>query len=166
MYWSTFLCVVELHLSRLHREKHAEKLWVVCCSFLPIPRTWADWQSGVSWDRHMCWGETCGGHIFAGSIKRTQWTVMEAELGLLIELAVQCLLVLCLHCLHWSSLCWERHSQELLPSLLLTCAKAEAWLSLLGHATAADSCLLTLTLLNWSAGVSVKVPVSGSGCCS
>jgi hypothetical protein len=36
-----------------------------------------------------------GGHMMFGeSIKRTQWTVMEAELGLLTELAVQRLLVL------------------------------------------------------------------------
>lgn len=34
--------------------------------------------------------------IFGGSIKRTQQTVSEAELGLLIELAAQSLLVLSL----------------------------------------------------------------------
>ena len=49
-------------------------------------------------------------------INRTQWRVMEAELGLLIELVVQCLLVL--HP-HWSSLHWERHSWELFPAFLL-----------------------------------------------
>ena len=37
-------------------------------------------------------------------------------------------------------------------SLLLTCAKAEAWLSLLGHVTT----VANPTLLNWTAGVSVK----------
>jgi hypothetical protein len=38
------------------------------------------------------------GHLmFRGSIKRTQRTVNEAELGLHIELTVQCLLVLRLH---------------------------------------------------------------------
>ena len=73
----------------------------------------------------------------------------EAELGLLIEIAVQCLLV---------SLREEQPSTDLLSvkrgtmenfswhsswSLLLTCAKAEAWLSLLDNATTADSCLLS-----------------------
>ena len=39
-----------------------------------------------------------GGHVMFGkSINKTRWTVMEAELGLLIELAVQCLLVSHLH---------------------------------------------------------------------
>jgi hypothetical protein len=59
----------------------------------------------------------------------------EAELGLLVELAVQCLLVFN-----------ERGTAENFSwhpsgSLLLTGAKA--WLSLLGSATAADSCLLS-----------------------
>jgi hypothetical protein len=31
--------------------------------------------------------------MFGGSIKGTQWTVMEAAFGLLAELVVQCLLV-------------------------------------------------------------------------
>ena len=79
--------------------------------------------------------------MFGGSISRTQWTVMEAELGLMIELVVQ-RSFLHLHiftnlgfsergtaknfwCSHW------------LRSLLLTPAKAESWLSLRGHAAAA-----------------------------
>ena len=33
MYWSTLQCIVELHLSGLHREKHTKKLVVVCCNF-------------------------------------------------------------------------------------------------------------------------------------
>ena len=41
-------------------------------------------------------------------------------------------------------------------SLLLAHVKAEACLSLLGHATTADSCLLSQLLLNWTAGVSMK----------
>ena len=57
MYWSALHCVVELHLSGLHREKCTKKLLVVCCSFLLLPRTWADWQSDVSWDRCTCWGQ-------------------------------------------------------------------------------------------------------------
>ena len=54
--------------------------------------------------------------MFGESIKRTQWTVMDAELGLLIELAVP-------HLLGWSlpssSLLWERHSLEHLLAFLL-----------------------------------------------
>jgi hypothetical protein len=53
---------------------------------------------------------------FGGSINMTWQTVKEAELGLCIELAGQCLLVLCL-C--WSSLCWERHSWENFLTFLL-----------------------------------------------
>ena len=41
--------------------------------------------------------------MFGGNIKRTPQTVMEAELGLLIELSVQLLLASSL--LHWSLLC-------------------------------------------------------------
>jgi hypothetical protein len=62
---------------------------------------------------------------------------MEAELGLLIELAVQHLLVSTERSttknFFWCS-CWP----WTLP--LLTCANAEAWLSRLVSATAADSC--------------------------
>ena len=32
---------------------------------------------------------------------------------------------------------------------------AEAWLSLLGHATGVDTCLLSQTLPNWTAGIFV-----------
>jgi hypothetical protein len=72
------------------------------------------------------------------SIKGTRWTVMEAELGLLIEPAVQSFWVLSLGergtaknfwCSSWS--------------LLVTGAEAETWLSLLGCAISADSRLLS-----------------------
>jgi hypothetical protein len=48
MYWSALQCIIELHLSELHREKPTKKLLVVCCSFLPLVQTGADWQSDVS----------------------------------------------------------------------------------------------------------------------
>lgn len=41
-------CIVELHLLGLHREKGTKNLLGVCCSFLLLLRTWADWHSGVS----------------------------------------------------------------------------------------------------------------------
>ena len=71
---------------------------------------------------------------------------MEAELRLLIEPMVQCLLVSSLvdFCFH------ERGTAEkpflvflLALSILLTCAKAMTRLFLLGSATAADWCLLS-----------------------
>jgi hypothetical protein len=68
---------------------------------------------------------------------------MVAELGLLIELAVQCLGLLS------SLLCFtergtvKKSSWCLSGSLLLINAEAEAWLSLLDSATASDSCLLS-----------------------
>ena len=76
MYWSTLHCVVELHLSGLHREKGTKKLLVVCLSFLLLPWTRADWQSDVSWDKRKCWGKTHGGDVkLGGDIKRTwPWT--------------------------------------------------------------------------------------------
>ena len=40
MYWSALHCVVGLHLSRFHREKHIKKLLVMClsvsCHFLGL----------------------------------------------------------------------------------------------------------------------------------
>ena len=45
MYWSALHCIVELHLSGLHREKCTKKLLVVCCSFLLLAQTQADWQT-------------------------------------------------------------------------------------------------------------------------
>jgi hypothetical protein len=73
---------------------------------------------------------------------RTQWTVQEAEPGLLIELALQQRL--------WVSdlLFPEKGTAENFSwcsswPLLLTRAKAEAWLSLLGNASTADSCFLS-----------------------
>ena len=86
------------------------------------------------------------------NINRTQWTVMKAELGLLIELTVQCFgLVFAVDpCFS------ERHTAENFPGIpvcpgpfLLTRAEAEASLFPLGSATAAA----ILTLLNWTAGI-------------
>ena len=54
--------------------------------------------------------------MFRGSIIRTQRTVTEAELGLSIELPVQCLLI---SRLLRSSLHWESHSQKLFLEFLL-----------------------------------------------
>ena len=48
VYWSALCCVVELHLSELHREKRVNKLLVVCYNFLPLPQTPSDWLSDVS----------------------------------------------------------------------------------------------------------------------
>ena len=48
MYWSALLCIAELHLLGLHREKHIKKLLVVCGSFLLLLQIPADWQSDAS----------------------------------------------------------------------------------------------------------------------
>ena len=66
---------------------------------------------------------------------------MEAELGLLIELAVQCLWVSHLRYTEKGTPKNSWHSCYSL--LLLICAEAEASLSLLGSATPADSYLLS-----------------------
>jgi hypothetical protein len=36
IYWSNLHCMVELHLSGLHREKHTKKLLVLCWQLLAI----------------------------------------------------------------------------------------------------------------------------------
>ena len=105
MYWSALHRRVELYLLELHREKCTRNL-VVCCGFLPISWTQANWQSDVSWDR-LTWrfaksdterGKTSGGHVmFGGSIKRTQWIVRQAWLACITKgFLVSCLCV-CAH---------------------------------------------------------------------
>ena len=76
---------------------------------------------------------------------------MEADLGLLVQLAVQSLWV-------FADLCFpKRDTDENFSwcsswSFLLTRAEAEAWLFLLGNVTI----VANQTLLNWTASVSVK----------
>jgi hypothetical protein len=50
------------HLSGPHREKHTNKLLVVCCSFCLLLKTQADWM-------HPCWGKARGGHVMFGGYK-------------------------------------------------------------------------------------------------
>jgi hypothetical protein len=87
---------------------------------------------------------------------RTRQMVMEAKLGLLIELAVQRLWVLCL-C--WYSLLWERCSWKLLVSLWVPPADLCQGRDLAVSVRPCHCCWFVLaipTLLNWTAGVSVK----------
>ena len=39
---------IELHLLGVHGEKNTKILLMMCCGFLLLPRTRADWQSDVS----------------------------------------------------------------------------------------------------------------------
>jgi hypothetical protein len=150
MYWSTLHCIVELHLSGLHKEKLTKIFWwynEASCCFLGL------WPVGrvMSAETDKC-GEanfrrTCD---IGRGINRTQETVRGAgdwaDLGLLVELAVQSLLV---SCLHWSSpgvlhgpSCW-------LKLRLRSCCLC--WLC--------HCCWFVfaiITLLNWTAGVSMK----------
>lgn len=48
LYWFPLHYIVELRLSGLHTEKRTKTLLVVCCCFLPLLGTGADWQSAVS----------------------------------------------------------------------------------------------------------------------
>ena len=78
-----------------------------------------------------------------GSIKRTRWTVAEAELGLFRELAVQqfvSLTALLITAERGTTRNFSGHSSG---SFLLTQAEAMARLSLLGHVSTVDSCLLS-----------------------
>jgi hypothetical protein len=136
LYLSALYWVVELHLLGLHREKHTQNLLVECCSFLPLSWIQAYCQGNVSWDRLTCWGKTCRRQeLFGGDTNRTWGTVTEAELGLLIELAVQNLWV---SNLDWSSLRWKRHSEEFLLMLFLV-SPADSYLGW-GLALSATSC--------------------------
>jgi hypothetical protein len=135
MYWSALHYVVELHLLGFHREK---KHWntsggvlqfltasvteiplVVCCSFSLLLWPWADWQWRQLRQTHVlrqdkCWGKACGGHVMSGGgINRTLQTVMERELGLLVEVAVQHLWV--------SGLCWSSPPWEAQLRIPLVC---------------------------------------------
>jgi hypothetical protein len=85
-------------------------------------------------------------------LEKTQRTVMESELGLLVQLAVQRLWVLCLPDLCFTERDTAENSWHSSCSLLLTCAEVEAWLFLLGQVTI----VANPTLPNWTPGVSVK----------
>ena len=104
MYWSALHCVVELHLSGLHREKHTKKtpggVLVASCCFCglrPLGRV-------VSANT-----DSCGVLLRQTRVPRQdtstrqdqgrtrdvwqeyKWDSKDRERGLLIELAVQCL---------------------------------------------------------------------------
>jgi hypothetical protein len=101
MYWSSLHCMVELYLSGLHREKCTKKLFIVCCNFLLLAQTRADWQSDVSWDKlqDTCWGKPSRGHKCGRSIKSDggwAWLAYRASCAMFV------VLLLC-----WSSLHWE-----------------------------------------------------------
>ena len=114
----TLIAELSSILSGFHREKHTKKLLVAsvdsgrlteCCQLRQIHMLRQD----------MCWEKTWGGHaMFRGRMNRTQQT----ERGLLVELAVKHLLVLSLH---WSSLCWDRHSWEPLTFLVIQVPPAD-----------------------------------------
>jgi len=156
MYRSALTCVVELHLSWLHREKHIKKLfWYVSaasCHFLgfrPLGRVMSAGDScGVLLRKtHVLrqdtwWGMGLMGHMmFGGSINRTQQTVTgacRASFATLLHLVERGMAK------NFWCPCWSCF-------LLLTQAdSAEAWLFLLSSATTAD--LWT----GWIAGVCVE----------
>ena len=114
MYWSALHRIVELHLSRCHREKHTKNFWwcaAVSCCFCRLRLIGRVMSAEVD----TCWCKTHRGDtMYGGSINRTWWPLMKAELGLRIQLAVQCFLA---SILHWSLLPWKRHSRELFPGV-------------------------------------------------
>lgn len=105
-----------------------------------------------------CWSKTHGEirHlIFGGSINKTQWTVTKAELGLLVDLAVRCLLV---SRLWWSSLSWQRHCWELPLFLVIRIPPVDScWFFWgLDVPTRSCHCFTIQPLLNWTSGISMK----------
>ena len=117
-----------------------KKLLIVCrgffCHFLGlglIERVMSADSDAGAWTRPPC----------LEGINRTLQTVQEAELGLLIELVVQCLWISSL--LIFASLRdTAKNFWYSSWSPRLTHAKAEAWLFLLGWAPTADLCLTEL----------------------
>ena len=153
MHQSALHCVAELHLSGLHGVLHQKNLWW-CAAVLAASGDsgWlAEWcqlrQTHVL--RHKkCWGKAHGGPVMFGGYKKDP---MDSDRGWAwLAYRASCATSWVLSSLIYASL---REAQSrtsgLLPwSLLLTWADAEAWLSLLGSATAADSYLLSL--LYWT----------------
>ena len=95
MYWPTLHFIVELPLSELHREKLAKHFRL--CAAVPscflrlrlIGRVMSAETNTRAKARHVLRQDHGGHMMFGEGIKRTRWTVTKAELGLLIELAVQ-----------------------------------------------------------------------------
>jgi hypothetical protein len=117
MCWSALHCVVELHLLGCHREKPHQKLLVVCCSFLPLPRTWADWMHMLR--QNLCWGKVTwcleGKNRSPGSDGDRAWLTGTVSCTTLVS-------HLC-----WFLLPWEKHSQELLLVSLLVPSVDSGW---------------------------------------
>ena len=91
-YWSALHCIIELLLSGHHREKCTKKLLVLSLfpRLGPVGRVVsAETDSSAE-------ARPVKDVMFGGSVNRAQGTMVKAELGLLIELAVPCLLVSCL----------------------------------------------------------------------
>ena len=101
------LCSWAAFVRILYREMHQKIFWWYAAVFGCFQGL--DWQSDVSWDRHTCWGKTCGEMMYGGSINRTRWTVPGVSLTCLIELAVQPSWFSRCCC---SSLPWERQSRD------------------------------------------------------
>lgn len=81
MYWFTLHCMIELQLSGCHREKRTKETSGGVLWFAATPSTWADGMHVLgqgSWRTHDVWRVQIG-------LDR----VIEAELGLLVQLAVQ-----------------------------------------------------------------------------
>ena len=130
MYWSTLRYTVELHLLELHRENRTKTFWwcaTVSCYFhrlRMIGRVVSAETDACAEARHVkdTW---C-----VEGINRTLRTVMEPELGLLTDRATCATLVGLTSSLRGTA---ENFSWRPSRSLLLTYAKAEAGLSLLGE---------------------------------
>jgi hypothetical protein len=113
----------------VHEKNRNHVLWTSS-----LFHTWSEsfWLCHVM-HSHMpfCWARSMNGHaMFEESLNRTQWTVM----GCLHNYPCKASLVLCLR---WSSLCWERHSRELLTFQLVLVTLADSWQFVRGLAVSA-----------------------------
>ena len=129
-----------MYWSGLHREKYTKKPYGGVLQFLA---TFADSGWLAEWcqlkqthvlRQDLCWGNTHGGHVHDvwREYKKdltSQWPEKARLAG-----TVRCVTLVGLASL-WIASLRERHSLDLLL--------AETWLSLLGSATAVDSCLLS-----------------------
>ena len=175
MYWFALHCIAELSLHWLHKEKCTKKLCGVLATSYHfrghrligrVMPAETDSCGVLLRQAHILHQDMWWGHvIFGRSINRTQWTVMG---GLCIYLcnASWSGVFAYLHFIERGTAenfswypCWSW-------SLLLTPAHlAEAWLSLLGPTTAADSCLLSqhywteLLVYSWSVCKWIELPL-------
>ena len=101
MYWFTLHAIVDLHFSGLHEGNGPKNIWWCALTILQLQWTGDNQQSDVSKCSACVQARPMEETWYLEGINKTRWTVMGAELGLLVELVVQRFLVSRLSDLHF-----------------------------------------------------------------